>query len=457
MYSTKLKLFGPWAFVCWLAIFALMMGTNCVLEPKDQQSSIFAGSGNEAGNNSVAYIGNDAIIDLPSSLAKTSGASRKVSRTADKDPVEITRELYDAVRGYVGFADELVNGEFGVKNIILTWRDSIDWKHVQSVGSVDYEDPNIKLHAAYDAGTELHYQLILYNPNHSKTEKALQVDFNGDFETPKGIVYYYLDALDPAEHTNNTKILVSFFKNDSMRTLDIDVTMNAPTGEDDAQHLRYKAIEKEGIVHVSGGSYHPNMDSILVDTVGHCYIFKAKADTVKNKAVVSLGLPPADFPGAGNEIFTTYGIGDLFANRILREIKTSADTGFQMLIVKSYKDSMSIDSIFAKLDSTKTPSILERWNFWKSLPDPSEIQNMTIEDLKYFLELNKNISDAKARRDFQQFMVVMNLEQPVYFDENGYAGNGDVMPSSDYLGLTLSDFGLSTLIPLEVKNLQITY
>ncbi len=423
-----------------LCLFMLLLTAAAGL----QCASKIAGSGNEAGNNALAAAAN-ALIDLPSSLAKTQAGIPKIAKTA-ATPVEIAREMYDGVRDHVGFADALVNGPFGVKPLILFWKDSIDWQHVKTVGEITYTEPGIKLVASVDTSKELSYQLIIYATAATSQTKALQIDFNGDLTYPKGTVYYCLDALNPTEFDDSIKILVDFSKTDTARTLEIQVTTARPRKLDDPQTLSYSMIERNGIVHISGASYHPDIDSILVDTVGHCYVFKAKADTFHNLATVEIGLPPATYANNDTTVFTTYGLANLYSNVVLRQIKSDATSDtVKMLVAASYQSNLSIEGVFLGiLAGTVT------------LPPPSAINSMTAADLEEFLTLNANVSNPQPRSDFASLLFVMNLDRPVYFDKDGYVADGLPTPAQ-FGALSLTDFGLAVKVPSTIKTLSINY
>lgn len=435
----------------WL-ILALVIGmsvmlVNCVTSPT-------AGSANNAGNNQIAQIPEDVFIDLPSSISysSTTGSGKRLNGNTSDDPIETAKEIYNWIREYVYIADEVVNNsEWGVKTQILFWKEAIDWTIVENLGSLTWEDTTeaITIVAAYSAANELHYQLKL-----SKSDVlALKIDFNGDFNLPKGQAYYYIDALDSTATTNG-KVLVNFEKkldgSDTLRILTVNVTSDQPptTDPDGPQNFTISMKEKNGIVHLAGGSYHPNVDSILPagqDEVGYCYNYKARVDTLANRAIVDLGLPPATYADNDTSLFTTYGIHNAFGNRIINWDVPALPDSVKSWIATSYKDSVSVDSLAIKLMNGSL----------SALRPASDVDNMTLTDLNYFLELNKDIPDSSDKSEVRALLFVTNLTQPVYFDKDGYVANGETVPSL-FTDLDDVTFLLDAIVPNAVTTLTIS-
>ncbi|KMQ50786.1 hypothetical protein CHISP_2309 [Chitinispirillum alkaliphilum] len=72
----------------------------------------------------------------------------------------------------------------------------------------------------------------------------------------------------------------------------------------------------------------------------------------------------------------------------------------------------------------------------------------------YFLELNKSISRGEFSQDMDYLLWILKLNQPVYFNNLGYAGNGDEVPGG-FESIESIPYALTPFISSEVKNHRI--
>ncbi|MBD3239386.1 MAG: hypothetical protein GF331_02285, partial [Chitinivibrionales bacterium] len=267
------------------------------------------GTGSEAGNSSMAYLTGNLFVKLPTALADTTPSSYQKSlakRTDEWDSPYDAIELYDGVRWYCDFADELVhNDEFGVVAVLTGTLTEIPWDHIEEVGSWSQEEAGFRYTASYSASAIYPYVLRIDNTAMAESPVALKVEFNGSEDTPAGRVYYMLDAWEGA-YTDSVQLACEFSAAaDGVKRLDIDIVVGSqPMTKDEATRLKFAYLERDGIVHVSGCSYHPLLDSLLPDTTGHCYVFTGVADTLANQAIVNLGLPPGTYGDNDQTLYT---------------------------------------------------------------------------------------------------------------------------------------------------------
>lgn len=413
-----------------------------------------SGTGSEAGNSSMAYLTEDLFVKLPTAMADTTPSSYQKSLAKSRDDWDSPYDaidLYDGVRWYCDFADELVhNDEFGVVALLTGSLSDVPWGYIEDVGSWSEEESGFRYTASYDEAATYPYLVQVDNVSMTGAPVALKVEFNGREDTPAGRVYYMLDAWE-GTYTDSVQLACEFSLDDAnVKRLNLDIAIGrTPLDGDSATSLQFAYVERDGIVHVSGCSYHPKLDSLLPDTMGHCYIFTGVGDTLANKAIVNLGLPPGTYADNDQTLYTTYGIAELFSRYVVRETVPPLDDTLKQWIATSYTRELPIDTIHARI-------VLGEWTA-DSLEPASTIDNATVEDLATFLELNEEISDLEAQADLQAIQWLTLLDQPVFFDIAGYAGNGpdpeDIPAGFSYLAEITPE--LPSFVPSEVAGLVI--
>ncbi len=409
-----------------LLAFCLVTHNNCSPDIADS----------EAGN---PVITANALINMPSSLASPLPPK---TRTVDK-----SEDIYQFIRHQNHTVNYLINGPiFSVRWLINAYISKLPWKMIVSQGQFVSDSGFYHFEASYTASDSLPYKAKI---DHTQpgAEWSVQAAFNGKPFQPQGWVYYYVKHTAEPQ-TDSIQILISFSKKNSVRTCDVTIDQKVLTTVGDfAQSFIYTLYENNGVVHLSAASYHPFLDSILVDTVGHCYTYTAVADTNANQAVVKLGLPPASYNDT-TLIFTEYGIANLFGRYFINYELAALDDSSKMILATSYKDSLSILAILTLMATNP--------NF--QLRPASEVNTMTVDDLIFYLAINKNILPLlkpQERIKYIALLWVLKLRQPVYFSRFGYAGNGETIPLGfEVIAATPCNRGVH--IPRQVRDLVIT-
>jgi len=423
-------------FACMtLAAFTVLLNIRCSINPV---------ADSEAGN--PVILSSTALINIPTSLASAAierNTDQPFTRPAGNDKA---RDIYSFIRLQNFYVNELVNGNsLSVKWLIEHYIAKLPWKLIRLNGSLSSDSSLYHFEAHYDPDSALPYSATI-SYSLPGSEWVVKTAFNGSEKTPKGWVYYFFNA--PQDNrTDSCEILVSFEKTGTCKLLEvaIDQKLLVDTG-DLAQSFKYSLCQENRILHLSGSSYHPFMDSILGDTMGYCYTYTAVADTLLNRAVVNLGLPPASYADT-TLLFTSYGIADIYGRYfIAHEINNLSDTS-KMILSTSFKDSMSILQILDTL--IKDP------NF--KLRPASDADSMTVADLIFYLELNKNILPLLTLQDqikYMELLWILKLRQPVYFTWLGYAGNGDKIPAG-FEAIAATTCNRPRFIPLSIKEMKI--
>lgn len=102
---------------------------------------------------------------------------------------------------------------------------------------------------------------------------------------------------------------------------------------------------------------------------------------------------------------------------IRNEVDSLLDS-LKMILATSYMDSLTLEEIFVKV-------AIEGF----TLLGPEQVNSIEVSDLHYFLDLNSGVSIPAWRVQFAVLDWILKLRQPVYFDDGGYAGNGDTVPA----------------------------
>ena len=414
-----------------IAISAIFLHVGCSLNPL---------ADSEAGNPTV--ISTAALINMPTSLADSSIITLRMD-IADWASEDEAENIYEFIRLQNYFVNELINGDvLSIRWLIKQYIAKLPWGIIKKLPQgYLYDSLYYHSEAIYYASSALPYS-VLIEYTLPGSEWILKAKFNDDPKYPKGWIYYFMNAPED-NRTDSLEVLVSFDKSASFRRLYIEIDQRVLVDTSDiAQSFMYALYEQGGIVHLSASTYHPYLDSILGDTVGYCYTYTAVADTIKNKAVVNLGLPPATYADTAL-LFTKYGISNIYSRVFIDyEIKTLDDSS-KMILATSFKDSVTVLEILTDTTITLRP--------------PSDADSMTVDDLIFYLELNKNILPFLSLEDKIKYMAllwIIKLTQPVYFNEGGYVGNGETVPSG-FEEIAQTHCICPLFIPVNVKELTI--
>lgn len=358
----------------------------------------------EAGNPGITTAG---LINMPTSVAQAN------SSRAAKDAVD---DLYSYILDQNYFVNELINGDnpASVKSLLEEMA-TLPWEYITKWGNYDTTIGTEKFAMTYTENDTLPYYTFIADTAAGNAWK-ISASVNGDKEYIMGKVNYFIE--NPKEiFAESLYINLEFNKTAEGRYLDIKITQKVnPSASDfagdEGQSWDYSLFEKDGILHISCGSYHPYIKDFF-ENAELCYIYTTVADTIANLAKVNLSLAPSDYNGTDSAtLFGTYGAASAYSETIIKLLQDSTDDSTKMIIASSYKDQLPLDSVFIKmtLDPTYT------------LQSPSVISTMTASDLIIFLEVNENLSTE----DFpvSDLLWLTKLSQPVFFDKDGYADNG---------------------------------
>lgn len=376
-----------------------------------------AGSGSEAGNSTrIAYLNDSLFLKLPTSATGdssyvTASSLRKVSA----DPLT---PYYSAVRGYIGFANNLVHdSSSGLLRLIRIYRDSLPWSVIEQKKSMSGTYRGAEWVASYDETRKFVYQLNIYIVSQATRQLAFVLAFNGLQNAPAGKAYYRLDLLEPHKVKYPLSILLEFTSDGIQRQLDLQLTSDNILGDslEGFRNLKMKLLEQNDILHFSGASYHPSITTLLPDTNEYCYQFYGFADTAQNKSVLYIGIPPASINSDSFLYYNEYDLSSVLMKKIIRRDLIGVNDTIKRIIVTSYTDTLSITSILLKIALLNDVSWLE---------PVDKFSSMTLDNFRYFLDVNRGSSDST--------IVALNwlsgLKQPVYFTGSGYAGNGGIIP-----------------------------
>lgn len=404
--------------------------------------SEFSAEKEQGEGQSFSNLRSESFIEVPDAIAKSA------STTRGTDEQNEAAHIYEGVRDFVGFADELVHDNvYGVKAQILFWRDELDWGLIEQIGKYTHtnELEQYSITASYDSTATYAYGLVIRSLKTSDSPIALKIAFNGDFDLPAGEMYYHVGLLSD-NGPDDVEIKVAFVETENAKTLDIEAVNNAITdAEDEIKSLKLSLKEVNGVIHMSGCATYPNVDGVLVGVEGHSYVFTGVADEKANQAIIKLGVPGDDYDKNDETLFTTYGVQSVYIKSVMETDIAELEEDEKVLLVTSYKENLTVEEIMEKV-------ALGDSSF---LHSAAEVETMTEAELITFLTINKDISDPELKRDFRTLLWIAELTQPVYFDKSGYAGNGATAPAG-FETLAVVTPHLSAFVPVDVAQLTIT-
>jgi hypothetical protein len=208
------------------------------------------------------------------------------------------------------------------------------------------------------------------------------------------------------------------------------------------RNLKMNLLEQNNELHFSGASFHPSIKTLLPDTNEYCYQFYGFADTVKNRSVLYIGIPPASINSDAFTYYNEYDLSSIIMKKIIRRDLVLANDTIKRIIVTSYTDTMDITAILLKATLLNDFSWLE---------PVEKFTSMTLDNFRYFLDINRGSTDTT--------IIALNwlgaLKQPVYFTGSGYAGNGGTIPV-EFRELAATTRILSLQNPYSVKMLVVS-
>jgi len=403
-----------------------------------------AGSGSEAGNSTrIAYLNDSLFLKMPTSA--TGDSSNGTATGLRKVSVDPLSNYYNAVRGYIGFANALVHdSSSGLKRLIRIYRDSLPWGIIEKQKNMSGTYRGASWIASFDENRKYVYQLHVYVDSQSTQRLAFVLAFNGLQSAPSGKAYYRMDLLEPQKVKQSLSILVEFATDGTRRKLDLELTSGKILGDsvEGFRNLKMNLLEQNNVLHFSGASFHPSITTLLPDTNEYCYQFHGFADTVKNQSVLYIGIPPASINSDAFTFYSEYDLSSVMMKKIIRSDLVLANDTIKRIIVTSYTDTMSITAILLKA------ALL---NDFAWLEPVDKFPSMTLDNFRYFLEINRGSTDPT--------IIALNwlgaLKQPVYFSGIGYAGNGGTIPL-EFTEIAATTRLLPLQIPYSVKTLVVS-
>lgn len=400
-----------------------------------------SGTASEAGNSSAYTLQDSLFIKMPSSVTD---ASRSV-RTGDSSNAI---DLYSSVKSYIHIADEVVHNEdMGLIAMLKFWRDLINWETVEKWGVIQFSHEDFHYTASYDSTAEFAYRLTMREELTVEKNIALDLFYNGDEAQPKGKAYYHIGRLG-GEYYNTMEIAVTFNNSGAEKNLAVSLSEKVLDSTDDMalRTMQIVMYEKDSLISFSGSSYLPLLDSVLPDTTGYCYTYVGATDKKEDRAQIHLGLPPATIAAKDSAtLFETYGIERIYLRAFMSNELSYMEEDEKRFVATACKENVALQVL---IDSAETLGSVD------FLLPASEIESVTVDEFIAFLELSKDGVDSETANDFKELLWIAYLKQPVYFDQNGYVGNGSTVPIGFEKVATESKV-MPLFSPLDVSTLVI--
>ncbi len=182
-------------------------------------------------------------------------------------------------------------------------------------------------------------------------------------------------------------------------------TSDDPNGP---QIVRIRAVKKANKIFTTGISYHPTFidEDGFWETGAYVYAFQVAANTLTNNAVMKASFAPA---GTSREkLFSEYTLDKVVAQKLyeafINELDTAEgdDAHFKTMVLWSIE--------------TNQPIATDKYLEAISHSPSKEIMELTLEEYKQFLELNKFWLLAEGHG---AALLFIKLKQPIFFNAYG--------------------------------------
>ncbi|MDY6969803.1 MAG: hypothetical protein SVR08_14245 [Spirochaetota bacterium] len=329
----------------------------------------------------------EAIFDIPDCISAYQKTKSRCSQDHNSKP-DNPLEVFDPVRIYVGIADYAADLAREIIEYLSTHTlpDSFDEvvENGERIvittpgGTVDGITYDKKIEV-YTADNDKYFEI-----NYMKTEI-------------KGIVIIKPKVNDPTDVL--TGVSIFFDGTDDIKVMDIDLTAVKPELVENGylSHLLLHTTKDDNIITIEGGAQITDFmfgddeddgDTPIIED--HTYMIKAKADENSNLAVAHLGLPKSDV-NVNEDLYNDYSISESFLDLFLRWVTLPENSDI----------CDDIDSVLSTYD--------EEWD-----ADTEHLQGA----INAFHDEYPSITD-------NEFLFLLNLDNPVGFDSGGYDSNGD--------------------------------
>jgi hypothetical protein len=396
-----------------------------------------------------------ALIDIPSSVTGTDGQAKALVSDSTSQGLA---EVYKPAKDFTLFGSIMLSqivrpliNAFG-KDGIIPYNSLVDGS------KVDVLADDSTLVRILKSSTETYmYNLDFWRIRGTDTLKMLEMSFSDDDVNLTGKIALDVNLLDnnyrhseSVAEAGNAILTIDFANLNGEKEMTIAVSNIIPDESDGCTSYKLHATKSGDIIKVSGGTHHPYIGESdgLLDS-NRCYIFVANINENKDKAAVKLAFSP-DTVSSSATLFTTYDIGSLFKNQALQSLLDTIQT--QTVIGQLVVYSLENQKTLAQIDTT-----LE-WLAILAVP-VSKVQALTTDDIIDFMELNQEVATASNNPDIRwidEFLWLINIEQPVYFAAHGlYIDNGPDAPDA-FTDVASASY-LAAFVPLDIKNLQTSF
>lgn len=374
----------------------------------------------------VAEVG----FDLPDSISAVRGGVRmEAARAAGDLPdsqAEIVREIFGAIRAYAGLADEL-------RRLIKEMLEKIP-TNLPETYSGPLGDGAYLLTIERSPKPAYTHRIVLQTATGAEKIASVELDNVG---RKKGIVTLNVGKLDPSS-APTARVRLTFDGTDaSDRRMIVEASglLAAPNPEDDwaLGGLKIDARKQGSTILLSGNSHHPyaGMNDDFMPDAARNYVFVAKIDEAADRATVKLAVPTDDVR-AGSTFFTEHSVGAVFTAAVHDWAKKRPASEVNFAAVAA------LPKVAAALTQ----------------PPPKSNSEMT---QAQFVDLLRAVRQVDpSNKDVANILFVTSLDNPVYFNNQGYVSNGDTAGLSGYP--SPSDLErISVIEPTEVRDLKVEF
>lgn len=377
------------------------------------------------GQSSVEYSG---IFTLPSSIAESSANSAPMqsalntaSTKSDRsNNMEMVRNIFNPVREYVGICNEAAEA---VKNYIedASTKSNLGEYTVTYEGEVRYLVVTNATNSSYTRRYEF------YKSSNKLTNTSIsEVDLASMDKGKVFISSNYSSYFDG-------DVEVDFDGSGSEEVMKVKLVGWAganPTDKWAADNMYIEARKSGSNITLSGSSYHPRAgeaapgEMYFNDGKARCYTFTAKVDEAQNRTTVNLSLPEADTDATSMDttnFFASNSFASVYKRRALSVFRKTTNIDFK-----------TVGAVVGVTDIQSNEA-------------------MTIDQFRRVID-GYYTNSRVANTDVNKLKFIFSLDNPVYFDENGFVTNG-ASSRSGFPGKSAVD-SLSLVSPNRVKSLR---
>ncbi len=354
----------------------------------------------------------DELFDLPNSMTASENQQSAVllkssiTTESEEQTDDNIFSAYKLVPIYIGFAD-------AAKKHIKAFIKEINKHNIPE--NITIEEDGLTIHASSIDTTILGTEQKLVRFNIHKDDKLLlHLNFWKNAQNQYRGNFYFYETEKDGEIGNRIFVHFNGHNNELLGKRMVITFYQTPenlAASDDPngpQIVRIRAVKKENKVFTTGVSYHP----IFIDEDGfweegaYVYAFQVAANTLTHNAVMKASFAPA---GTSREaLFSEYTLDKVVAQKLyesfINELDSAEgdDANFKTMVLWSVETNQTIATDKYLEAITYTPS--------------KEIMELTLEEYKQFLELNKFWLIAEGHG---AALLFIKLKQPIFFNAFG--------------------------------------